>query len=309
MDLGVHVLGDGRRLGRVADRLHDRELGHGPARHLRQPVLGFRPGLVRRRGWRRAGRGPVGVAAWLARLEAGGPGLHPAGDGLRDRARRLPALGRRRLRHPQQLAVGDGVSERNRADARQGPSDADLRNACDGHRRARLVALPRPLDRRAPVRAVPGAGGRRALPRRVHPPQQRRGARADLGAALVAGHGCRRDRARRACATGAAAPGVSRRERGGVRRLTHLWALSAFAVAAPLFAKLGPVPGYFAAHGVTSTEIVLLAVALFVVPWLVLVLVEAIARIAGRRVRWIVHLLLVAGLAFLIALPPLGGLT
>jgi len=101
----------------------------------------------------------------------------------------------------------------------------------------------------------------------------------------------------------------SRGARGGVHRATHLFALSAFALAQPLFAKLGPAPGYFAAHGLTSTEVVLFAVALVVVPALVLILVEAVARIFGRRVRWIVHLLFVAGLVALIALPPLAGLT
>jgi sulfatase-like protein len=97
--------------------------------------------------------------------------------------------------------------------------------------------------------------------------------------------------------------------RGGVHRATHLFALTAFALAQPLFAKVGPAPGYFAAHGMTSTEVVLLAAGLVVVPALMLILVEAVARIFGRRVRWIVHLLLVAALVALIALPPLGGLT
>jgi sulfatase-like protein len=97
--------------------------------------------------------------------------------------------------------------------------------------------------------------------------------------------------------------------RGGVHRATHLFALSAFALAQPLFAKLGPAPGYFAAHRMTSTEVVLFAVALVAVPALVLLLLEAVARIFGRRVRWVVHLLLVAVLVALIALPPVGGLT
>jgi len=44
------------------------------------------------------------------------------------------------------------------------------------------------------------------------------------------------------------------------RYFLHLAALSSFALAAPLFAKLGPAPGYFAAHGVTSLEVVLFAI-------------------------------------------------
>jgi Sulfatase len=96
--------------------------------------------------------------------------------------------------------------------------------------------------------------------------------------------------------------------RGGVHRATHLLALSAFAFAQPLFAKLGPAPGYFAAHGMTSTEVVLFAVVLVVVPALVLIALEGVARIFSRRVRWIVHLLFVAALVALIVLPPVGGL-
>jgi hypothetical protein len=99
-----------------------------------------------------------------------------------------------------------------------------------------------------------------------------------------------------------------RRARGGVHRATHLLALSSSAVAAPLFAKLGSAPGYFAAHGMTSTEVVLFAMALVVVPALVLIALESVARIFGRRARWVVHLLFVAVLAALILLPPIGGL-
>jgi hypothetical protein len=102
------------------------------------------------------------------------------------------------------------------------------------------------------------------------------------------------------------APAAARR---GVQRNTHLFVLCAFAIAQPLFAKLGPAPGYFAAHSLGAYDIVWFAVALVVVPPLVLMLVEAIARIAGRRARWIAHLLIVAALAALIVLPPLGGLT
>jgi hypothetical protein len=97
--------------------------------------------------------------------------------------------------------------------------------------------------------------------------------------------------------------------RRGVQRNTHLFVLCAFAIAQPLFAKLGPAPGYFAAHSLGAYDIVWFAVALVVVPPLVLMAIEAVARIAGRRARWVVHLLIVAALAALIVLPPLGGLT
>jgi arylsulfatase A-like enzyme len=90
------------------------------------------------------------------------------------------------------------------------------------------------------------------------------------------------------------------------RYFLHLAALSSFALAAPLFAKLGPAPGYFAAHGLTSLEVVLLAVALVVVPPVLLFIPELI--VVKRRPRWLVHLVLVAALAALIFLPPFGGL-
>jgi hypothetical protein len=90
------------------------------------------------------------------------------------------------------------------------------------------------------------------------------------------------------------------------RYFLHLAALSSFALAAPLLAKLGPAPGYFAAHGVTSLEVVLFAIALVVVPPVILFIPELV--VVKRRPRWIVHLVLVAALVALIALPPLGGL-
>jgi hypothetical protein len=90
------------------------------------------------------------------------------------------------------------------------------------------------------------------------------------------------------------------------RYFLHLAALSSFALAQPLFAKLGPAPGYFAAHGLTSLEVVLLALALVALPPLILFLPELVV---GRRLRWVVHLVLVAALVALIALPPLGGVT
>jgi hypothetical protein len=91
------------------------------------------------------------------------------------------------------------------------------------------------------------------------------------------------------------------------RYLLHLAALSSFAFAQPLFAKLGPAPGYFAAHGMTSLEVVLFALALVLVPPLILFIPVLI--VVQRRPRWIAHLLLVAALVALIVLPPLGGLS
>src|SRR4051794_27005609 len=243
--------------------------------------------------------GAVGAATRLARLEAAGPRVHPARAWLCDRAHRLPALRRRRLRNPQRPAVGDGVSEGHRADQRRSSSDAHLRDAGDGDRCPRALAVPRSPDRRALVRALPGAGRARAFPGRVHPPQRRRCAGADAAAAALAGDGRLRCRARRACAARRSSACVKS------RYFLHLAALSSFALAQPLFAKLGPAPGYFAAHGMTSLEVVLFAVALIVLPPVVLFIPELI--VVRRRPRWIVHLAIVAALAALIVLPPLGG--
>ena len=46
------------------------------------------------------------------------------------------------------------------------------------------------------------------------------------------------------------------------RSALHLFALSAFAVAQPLFAKLRPAPGWFAAHHLSDAEIVRLLLTL-----------------------------------------------
>ena len=84
--------------------------------------------------------GAIGVDPLGALAEAAQP--HPARhlrararDRLCDRADRLPALRRRRLRHPVGRALGDGLSGRHRADRRPGPPDPDLRDDRDGARR------------------------------------------------------------------------------------------------------------------------------------------------------------------------------
>ncbi|MEA2424435.1 MAG: hypothetical protein QOH13_845 [Thermoleophilaceae bacterium] len=92
------------------------------------------------------------------------------------------------------------------------------------------------------------------------------------------------------------------------RRALHLLALSSFAVAQPLFAKLGPAPGYFAAHHLHGSEIVAFALAALLLPPLVLIGIEALAGIAGTGLADGLHLVFVAVLIGLIALPPLGSL-
>ena len=94
-----------------------------------------------------------------------------------------------------------------------------------------------------------------------------------------------------------------RRARGALplrRNAAHLLALSAFAIAQPLFAKLGPAPGYFAAHHLGRGGVVAFALAVLLVPPLVLLLLELVLPR--------LHIVFVAGLIALIALPPLAGL-
>ena len=84
--------------------------------------------------------GALGVILWARWRGFLGWQLFDAARGaargrLRDRARGLPALGRRRLRHGVRPAVGDGLSRRDGADHRRGASHAGLRDARDGARR------------------------------------------------------------------------------------------------------------------------------------------------------------------------------
>jgi hypothetical protein len=98
---------------------------------------------------------------------------------------------------------------------------------------------------------------------------------------------------------------VSRREtdpqRSTLRTLgvsfAHLAALSAFAVAQPLFDLLGESPDFFAVRGSTRWDIVLFALAVVLVPPAALVAVEAIAGLISEQLRRALHLVFVAGLA------------
>ena len=122
--------------------------------------------------------GAIGVLLWarwrrmlnLTLLDICAPG---AGDRLRGRADRLPALRRRRLRHALGRPVGDGLPRRHRAR----PTCRSTRRRST--RRSRWawsptpLAAARPLPARAAVRPLPGARRGRALPGRVRPPQRR----------------------------------------------------------------------------------------------------------------------------------------
>lgn len=86
----------------------------------------------------------------------------------------------------------------------------------------------------------------------------------------------------------------------------HLFALSGFAVAQPLFDLLGRYPTFFAAHAARPATIVGFALALSGLVPLLLIGFRDLTRLFGRRVWWAVHLLCVGGLVGLMILPPLN---
>ena len=136
-------------------------------------LLRHRARVLRRRDRRRDRGHGLRQLPRLPRLPAVRHGRARARHRLRGRAARLPARRRRRLRHPVRPAVGDGLSRRDRPDHRRGAPDPDLR--VPRHERGDVVAVepPRQGAPRLADRLVGGAGGDRALPRRVHPPQRR----------------------------------------------------------------------------------------------------------------------------------------
>lgn len=77
----------------------------------------------------------------------------------------------------------------------------------------------------------------------------------------------------------------------------HLAVLSAFALAQPLFGLLSDNPEFFAARGSTATDIIVFAILLVVVPPAVLLAIELLIGLAGRKARLGAHLLLLALLA------------
>ncbi|MGH3103837.1 MAG: sulfatase-like hydrolase/transferase [Gaiellaceae bacterium] len=90
--------------------------------------------------------------------------------------------------------------------------------------------------------------------------------------------------------------------REALRNGVHLAALSALALAQPLFDILGRNPTFFAVRGSSSLEIVLFAVALTLVPPAALVLIELAAGAFNRALARTLHLLFVGGLVAVLAL-------
>lgn len=95
-------------------------------------------------------------------------------------------------------------------------------------------------------------------------------------------------------------------ERGRVPPLlldaAHVAALSALAIARPIFDVLSDSAQFFAVRGSTSAEIVAFAVAIVLVPFLVALVLEGLVGLAGERPRRVVHLVFVGGLVALIAI-------
>jgi hypothetical protein len=81
----------------------------------------------------------------------------------------------------------------------------------------------------------------------------------------------------------------------------QLAALCAFALSQPIFDLLSRNAEFFAVRGSESSDIVLFALTLTIVPPLALLALEAIAALVDRRLRFGLHLAFVAGLVGLLA--------
>ena len=92
------------------------------------------------------------------------------------------------------------------------------------------------------------------------------------------------------------------RAREALTNTAHLAVLSSLALAQPIFDILGRNPTFFAARGSSSREIVLFAVALVVLPPLVLGLIELGVSYLSRPASRLLHLVFVAGLGALLVL-------
>lgn len=79
----------------------------------------------------------------------------------------------------------------------------------------------------------------------------------------------------------------------------HLAALSALAIAQPLFDLLGRNADFFAAHDVDATDVVVFALAVTIVPPLALLLVEVLVGLVDARAQGVLHGAFVGGLAAL----------
>lgn len=91
----------------------------------------------------------------------------------------------------------------------------------------------------------------------------------------------------------------------GAGHLAVLWALG---LVQPLFDLLGRNPDFFIARGNTAGDILVFSLAFTLVPPLAMAALEAIAALVSPRLRWGLHLGLVALLVAVIALQALKGI-
>lgn len=86
----------------------------------------------------------------------------------------------------------------------------------------------------------------------------------------------------------------------------HLAVLAAFGIAQPLFDVLQREPEFFASRGSETVDIVAFALAVTLVPPVLLVLLELVAGLLDRRVAGLLHLVFVALLAAVVVMQLLG---
>lgn len=86
----------------------------------------------------------------------------------------------------------------------------------------------------------------------------------------------------------------------------HLFVLTSFAVAQPLYDLLGRYATFFVAHQADPTDIAAFTLTVSLGLPAMLVLVEVLVGLLSAQLRWGLHLILVAVLAALVVLPPLN---
>jgi len=90
------------------------------------------------------------------------------------------------------------------------------------------------------------------------------------------------------------------------RSAAHVFALAGFAAAQPVYDLLEQFPTFLVAHQTSLADAIALAVAWSVALPAVLVTGEALCGLLSTRLRWLLHLAIVAVLVGLAALPPLN---
>lgn len=92
------------------------------------------------------------------------------------------------------------------------------------------------------------------------------------------------------------------------KRFLHLFILSSFAIAQPLFSLLGGEPAFFVIRRSDPVDILALTLGLLLLVPLPMLVIEGIAGILGAKTRWAIHLGFVGMLVAVIFLPYLNRL-